>query len=192
MVSLNIRNLSRSLEGVSGKSARYVREGALEIFCRRTAKPSATKNIACRQSGDCGRAAISIVAAREREKCIGPLAAAAAWLPEEASVEPQSLMIALLLAAQRRGVEIRPDSEVTELLCESGRCTGLVAGGENISASHVVVAAGCIFERTCARHDLVARYAPTRPVRGQMLALRARGASLRASCVPSWLPSAAS
>ncbi len=38
---------------------------------------------------------------------IGPAARAAAWLPEEGTVEPRSLMSAVIAAATRRGVEFR-------------------------------------------------------------------------------------
>jgi glycine oxidase len=101
------------------------------------------------------------------------------------------LIDAVLTAASRRGSVICPDAGVTSLLQERDRCTGVVAGGEKITCRHVVVAAGCfsacigrddpggISPGIARESDFVARYAPTRPVRGQMLELQPRGESLR-------------
>ena len=58
-------------------------------------------------------------------------------------------------------------------------CTGVVVGSEKIAAAHVVVAAGCFCGEIARDDDLFARYAPTRPVRGQMLALRPDGVNLQ-------------
>jgi glycine oxidase len=97
----------------------------------------------------------------------------------------------VLTAASHRGILICPDSDVTSLLEERDRCTGVVARGEKITARHVVVAAGCfsawigrgdpggILSGTARESDFAARYAPTRPVRGQMLGLQPRGETLR-------------
>ena len=127
--------------------------------------------------------AVSLEQARELERSINPGARAAMWFPEEATIEPRLLMDALLTAAQRRGVEIRANCAVTNLICEGDRCSGVIAGSERISAKHVIVAAGC-FSQTIAENesggsDVLARYAPTHPVRGQMIALQSRGVKLR-------------
>jgi glycine oxidase len=100
-------------------------------------------------------------------------------------------MDAVLAAASHRGVMIYPDSRVTSLLHDRDRSTGVVCRGEKIAARHVVLAAGCFSARIgrerspgnapeiAGENDFVARYAPTRPVRGQMLELRPAGQTPR-------------
>jgi glycine oxidase len=61
---------------------------------------------------------------------------------------------------------------VTALRIAAGRCAGVVAAGEKLNAGLVVAAAGCYSAQIAG----LERYAPTRPVRGQMAALRAPAA----------------
>jgi glycine oxidase len=168
-----------SLEEASGESAGHRSEGTLEIFPAPCGDAARDRRIAqCRLLG-LHVEPVSIDTAREREPSIGPAASAAVWFPEEATVEPRSLMNAALAAAQRRGVEFRSDSRVTGLVREGHRCTGAIAGGEVISAGHVVVAAGCFSGEIAPGDEWFAPYVPTRPVRGQMMALRPECAGLR-------------
>jgi glycine oxidase len=113
---------------------------------------------------------------------MNPRVRAAMLFPDEATIEPRQLMGALLTAALRRGVEVHANCAVTNLICEGGRCCGVVAGGERIHAKHVIVAAGCfsaaIAEDNPSVSKMLARCAPTHPVRGQMIALEAPGATL--------------
>ncbi|HXQ25207.1 MAG TPA: glycine oxidase ThiO [Candidatus Acidoferrales bacterium] len=168
-----------AVEEASGKSAAYARDGALEIFLPPRGEAERDKLVS--EYRDLGLAAepISLDTVRQWEKSINPAMRAAAWLPEEGTVEPRALMDAVLTAARRRGVEIRSDCPVTGLLREHDHCTGVVAGSEKIVAAHVVVAAGCFCGEIARDGDLLTRYAPTRPVRGQMLALRAESVSLQ-------------
>jgi glycine oxidase len=161
-----------AVEEASGKSASYAREGALEIlFAPHGGAERDSKISEYRQLGIAAEP-IPIDEARHWEKAIGPDARAAISLPEEGTVEPRLLIEAVLAAARRGGVEIRSDCRVTGLLCERERCVGVVAGGDEISAGCVVVAAGCFSGEIAPDVEIPARYAPTRPVRGQMLALR--------------------
>jgi len=106
--------------------------------------------------------------ARELEPALSDEAHAAALLPDEASVDNRLLTEAVLAAAAKAGTEIRAGAAVERLVRSSGRVTGVVAGGEMVGAAQVVLAAGCFSAQIA---DL-ARYAPMRPVRGQMVALR--------------------
>ncbi|MGB6431089.1 MAG: FAD-dependent oxidoreductase, partial [Candidatus Acidiferrales bacterium] len=56
-----------------------------------------------------------------------------------------------------------------------GRVEGVIAGGQRYRAAHVVLAAGAFSSRLAAAR----RYAPTRPVRGQMIALRSSAPPMR-------------
>jgi len=168
-----------ALEEGSRKSAGYRRDGAMEIFLSPHGEAERDSRICALRELQIAAEPISLATAREWEKSIGPRAQGVAWLPEEGSVEPRSLMEAALAAAQHRGVEVRSNCHVTSLLRAQDRCAGVIAGGERIAASHVVVAAGCSSGEIPFETGARARYSPTRPVRGQMVALRPRAASLR-------------
>ena len=64
---------------------------------------------------------ITLDDARSLEPGLGPLALAAAWLPEEGTVDPRLLMDAVIAATQLRGAELRFDSRVSALLCDAAR-----------------------------------------------------------------------
>jgi glycine oxidase len=167
-----------AVEEASGKSVAYAREGALEILFAPHGEAERDRKVSEYRRLGLAAEAIPIDAARHWEKSIGPDARAAISLPEEGTVEPRLLMEALLAAARRRGVEIRPDCRVTGLLRERERCTGVFAG-ESIGAGCVVVAAGCFSREIDPYMEILVRNAPTRPVRGQMLALRPDAPILR-------------
>jgi len=168
-----------TVEEASGRPTGYAREGTLELFLAPAGEAERDRRVSeCKALGLAIEAA-PLDAAREWEKSIGPAARAAAWLPEEGTVEPRALTDSVLAAALQRRVELRAECAVTGLLREHERCIGVVAGGERVEAKHVVVAAGCFSSAIAGDDDLLARYAPTRPVRGQMLALRCNGAGLR-------------
>ena len=164
-----------AVEEESGKSASYARDGAIEILLAPHGEIDRNQKVVEYRLLDLSAEEISLSAAREREKSFTPDARAALWLPEEATVEPRLLVNALLAAAQNRGVVIRADSPVASLICERNRCLGVVAGGERIEAAHVVIAAGCFSGDIADGAGHLARLLPTRPVRGQMLALQHDG-----------------
>jgi glycine oxidase len=168
-----------AIENTSEESAGFGREGTLEIFSAPSGEADRDRRVAeCRRLGLAAEA-VALDTARHWEPAIGPIARAAAWLREEGTVEPRSLTNAVVAAAQRGGAEFCADCGVTGLLREHDRCTGVIAGGEVISAGHVVVAAGCFSREIAPENEWFARYAPTRPVRGQMMALRPDDVGLR-------------
>lgn len=164
-----------AIEEESGKSASYAQDGAIEILLAPHGEVDRDQKAAEYRLLGLAADGIPLGAVREREKSFTPDARAAIWLPEEATVEPRLLMSALLAAAQNRGVTIRSDTRVTNLVCEQKRCVGVIAAGEKIEAAHVVIAAGCFSSDLADGAAHLARLLPTRPVRGQMLALRHDG-----------------
>ncbi|HTW22037.1 MAG TPA: glycine oxidase ThiO [Candidatus Baltobacteraceae bacterium] len=170
-----------AVEEESGQSASYARDGALEVLLAPRGETDRDRKAAEYRLLELAAEEVSLSAARDREKSFTPDARAALWLPDEASVEPRLLMSALLTAAQNRGVAIRPGCKVTNLLRERNRCLGVLAAGEKIEAAHVVVASGCFSGELAGGDAHLASLLPTRPVRGQMLALR--HGSFRLNCV---------
>src|SRR6185369_6270550 len=77
----------------------------------------------------------------------------------------------VLAAAQRSGAEIFAGQVVEGIWREGGRCAGLRPRGENAAAKWTVVAAGAFSSQI----DGAQAYAPVRPAKGQILALRVDG-----------------
>lgn len=166
------------VEKASGKRTGYARQGALEVFLSPDAARERDARLCELQQLGIGAQAISLDDAREVAGAIGPAVRSALWLPDEGTVEPRLLVDALLTAVRNRGVEIRAGCEVCGLTRDGDRCTGVIAGDEKISAERVILAAGC-FSSQAVNEPSVSAQAPTRPVRGQMMALRPRAGSLR-------------
>lgn len=167
------------VEEESGQSTDFVGAAGLEIFYSARGEAERDATIADHRQLGTAIEPITVEAARNIEKSINPNASAAAWFSDEARVDPRLLTDAVISAAQRRGVEIRSGVEVTSLLREGDRCTGVMANSEKIAARHIIVAAGCFSGGIGLGSETVARFAPTIPIRGQMIALRPSGFAMR-------------
>jgi glycine oxidase len=100
---------------------------------------------------------------------------AAVLRPDEASVDNRALTRAVLVAAERAGAKIFPGRKVQSLYRNGQRCAGLIVDQEKIAAPWTVIAAGC----HSAEIEGAAIYAPVRPAKGQMIALRASNFSVQ-------------
>ena len=157
-----------AVEEASGHAVGYRSKGTLEVLLAGEVGRELSTLIALHHGLGLPTEALRLEEALEMEPALSREALAVALLPYEASVDNRALAEAVLAAAARQGVEIRAAAPVTSLLRQGGRCTGVMAGGDQVSAEHVVLAAGCFSSQI----EGVSRYAPTRPVRGQMVALR--------------------
>ena len=88
---------------------------------------------------------------------------------KERSVDPRGLVAAALKAAKHRGVDISSGSPVTNVLITDGRVAGASTDKTSYAAPVVVNCAGA-----WAGHLPPLQF-PTRPVKGQMLAVAAKG-----------------
>lgn len=156
-----------TVQEASGRTVGYRSKGTLEVLFAGDAGRELSTLIALHHGLGLPTEALRLEEALEMEPALNREALAVALLPYEASVDNRALTEAVLAAAARQGVEIRA-AAVTSLVRQGGRCTGVVAGGDQVLAEHVVLAAGCFSSEI----EGVSRYAPTRPVRGQMVALR--------------------
>ncbi len=170
-----------AIEAVSGRSAGFHPNGAMELFFDPGGETERDRRLEEIQSHGVGCEAISLSEAKRREPAIGPAVRAALWIRDEAYLDPRVITQVALAAASKAGVEIRDDDEVISVLIEQSRCKGVltaasrktttrrldVRAGEKIAARNVVIAAGW------RSGDIggVKSYAPTIPVRGQMVAL---------------------
>ncbi len=157
-----------AVEEATGRKVGYRREGTLEIIFSGDVKRELSTLIALHHGLGLPTEALPLDEAHRLEPALSREARAAALLPYEASVDPRALTEAVLAAAAKRGVTIRAGTTVTAPVYQAGRCAGVVAGGQKLAAGQVVLAAGCYSGGIVG----LSAHAPTRPVRGQMVALR--------------------
>ena len=156
------------VEEESGQKTGFRRDGALMALFLPHVERELSTILAVHHGLGFATEAIRVDDARRMEPALNPAMHAAAWLPYEGSVDSRALTEAVLLAAKKRGVEIvvRPGG-ATALVTEKNRCTGVAANEEKFLARNVIIAAGCF----SGAIPSIERYAPARPVRGQMVAL---------------------
>jgi len=158
----------RAIEEASGQRTGFRRDGAFEIFFGTTAEAERDRTIAVHRSLNLRTEAVTAAEARAIEPALTKSDFAAIWIADECSVAPRALTSAALQAAKASGAEIRSNVEVRNLTIEGSRCLGAESATEKFSAQLIILAAGCFTSQIGA-----AGFAPTRPVRGQMLSLRA-------------------
>ncbi|HEY0704048.1 MAG TPA: glycine oxidase ThiO [Candidatus Acidoferrales bacterium] len=172
-----------AIEEASGLTVGFVREGAFEVFAGPDNLHQRAAFLAEYARFGLNAESVTISSARAVEPALNPQTACAAWLPDEATVDPRLLIEAALAAAKNRGVEISAGRVVSQIFAENGQCIGILADDQKISAPNVVIAAGSfcagIGETESSGSVEVARYAPTYPVRGQMMALRSSAVTLK-------------
>jgi glycine oxidase len=159
-----------AVEEASGRSVGYRRDGALLALYAEQAERELSTILAIHHGLGFATEAIPVEEARQMEGSLKPSARAAAWLPNEGSVNSRSLTEAVLAAAKKCGAEVVSKAGgVTEVTLEKKKCAGVTAGGEKIGAARVIIAAGCF----SGQIEGIARLGgPTQPVRGQMVALQ--------------------
>ncbi len=156
------------VEEISGKSTGFRPKGTLEALFSRDAKAELSTIIAVHHGLGLKAEPLSAEDARELEPGLSEEIEAAVHRPEEASVDNRALTVAVLEAAQRSGAEIHAGNGARAIWREGHRCRGLVLQNERVEAHWTAIAAGCF----SAAIEGIANYAPVRPAKGQMTALR--------------------
>jgi glycine oxidase len=156
------------VEEISEQSTGYRAKGSLEALLARAAREELSTLVALHRGLGLACEPLRVEEARELEPALGEDVQAAALRPEEASVDPRALTKAVLEAARRGGAEFFPGTGVSAICREGGRCSGVVTSAGKISAGTTVIAAGCF----SAGIEGASVYAPVRPAKGQMVALR--------------------
>jgi glycine oxidase len=159
----------REVEEISGQIAGYRPKGTLQALFSRDAREELSTVIALHHGLGLKAEPLSPEDARELEPSLSEDLEAAVLRPDEASVDNRAMTQAVLEAAKRTGVHFFSGSGAQAIRREGGRCSGLQLKNENVGAQWTVIAAGCF----SASIDGVAAYAPVRPAKGQMIALRA-------------------
>jgi len=165
-----------AVEEASGLRISYRTGGAVEVICHGDAERELSTLVALHRGLGLACEPLALEEARNMEPALGRDARAAALLPDECSVEPRALTSAMLAAAVSAGAALCPGVEVISLAFDGKKCIGVkTSSGDIFHAAQVVLAAGC----WSSRIPDAAPYAPTLPVRGQMVALRHFGTPIR-------------
>lgn len=157
-----------AVEGTSGEKVGFRPCGALETLFAHDAERELSTLIALHHGLGLDTEVLRVEEAFELEPHLNRDLGAAALLRREAAVDNRALTRAVYRAIGALGVEVRSGCAVESVLRAANRCTGVVTSGRRIEAKNVVIAAGCFSSSI----EGVARYVPTRPVRGQMVAIR--------------------
>jgi glycine oxidase len=108
---------------------------------------------------------------REAEPSLSPYITAGVSCPMDHHIDNRLLVDALKAAYLKAGGTLRENTEVTRILIENGACRGVEAGGERYAGRKLLIAAGSWSGLLPGLPEAVRP--PIRPVKGQMLAVRA-------------------
>ena len=178
-----------ALENALGESIEFHQCGALEVYFGTRCEVERDARIAELRSLGITAEPKSVSEANRAEPLLNAAAQDAVWIPDEAYVDPRALTQATLRAAKKSGAEIRAGSEVISIFIEHNRCEGVMAAdsnvmnagriemraGEKIYSKRIIVAAGSF----TGNIGWMESYAPTHPVRGQMVAMKCTASALR-------------
>ena len=159
-----------NVEEISGQNVGFRPKGTLQALFSRDAARELSTVIALHHGLGLKAEPIRADDARELEPALNPELEAAVLRPEEASVDNRVLTRAVLDAARKSGAEVFAGRKVTSIWRDGERCAGLIFAEEDekVSAKWTIIAAGSFSARIAGAEG----YAPVKPAKGQMAALR--------------------
>jgi glycine oxidase len=160
------------LEAASGISTGYACNGALHIALDRDEAAELRRVHDLQRSLGLGAEWLPPRRCRELEPGLTPSFSGGVHAPEEAAIDPRLMTAALLAVLAAEGVEVRSGVEVTEPLLDGDRIAGVrTESGAELRTDAVVLATGA----WSGAADWLPEDArpPVRPVKGQILELRA-------------------
>jgi len=163
-----------NVEEISGQSVGYRAKGTLEALFSSDAQEQLSTIIALHHGLGLKAEPVSADDAHEMEPALSPELEAAVFRPDEACVDNRALTKAVLTAAEGSGVKTFAESNVQSIAKDGGRCAGFIVDGDKVESRWTIIAAGCC----SAEIKGAAQYAPVRPAKGQMIALRAKDFSI--------------
>ncbi len=164
----------RRVEARSAMRTGFREKPAIHLYFGEPAEAEQAATLARFRKARVPLEAIGVGEARRLEPLATPQARCAVLAPREAHVDNRALTTAVLTAAARAGAEVGAGTPVQRLLLSGAKCIGVETPDGKIFSGCVVLAAGPY----CSQIEGMAQLAPTRPVRGQMVALRAAGVQL--------------
>jgi len=107
--------------------------------------------------------------ARQREPLLAPDVYAAVYAPKESQIQAISVVQAFARAARLSGARMYEQQEVSHLLTQNARVTGVcTTQGETISCNQIIIASGAWAAQCATWLDVTL---PIQPLHGQLLAL---------------------
>ncbi len=176
VLDLNLRSaqmwpqFAAELQETAGVEVGLRESGTLVLARDEDEARALERQLALRESLGLSARRLRASAARELEPGLAPTVRLALEAPEDHSVDPRLVLVALRRACELAGVQLREHAPVARVEVE-GAVTGLtLTDGERVSARRVVLAAGA-WSGGIAGLPEHARVA-VRPVKGQILRLR--------------------
>jgi len=161
------------LERASGEQVGLLRTGTLVVARDEDEARELDRQIAWRDSLGLRTTRLRGSEAREREPGLASSIRRGFEAPEDHSVDPRKVLVALRRACERAGVELRERAPVTSVELDDAamRVTGVgLESGERVPVRQIVIAAGA-WSGGLSGLPPEARV-PVRPVKGQILRLR--------------------
>jgi glycine oxidase len=164
-------SFAAELESDSGTSVGLRTEGALSVALDADDYRALADAVDVQRQLGCQAQLLTGRECRALEPALSPRVTGGALYPADHQVDNRAVVVALARAAARRGAELRR-AAVEEVLRQpgGGRATGVrLAGGTELAAGAVVLAAGCASGAVGGLSHSEAP--PVRPVKGQILRL---------------------
>ena len=166
-----------ALREASGIDVGWRRSGVLRIARSEAERGEVMREVAWQRERGMRAELLEPTRAREVEPQLAEDLLAAAHFPDDAQVDPPSLLRALMAAITLdRRATIRSGTTVERLLVEHDRCVGVELDDGEVRADATVLAAG---SWSSLVPGVPATVPPVRPVRGQMVLLDERPPRVR-------------
>ena len=169
-------DIARELRDVTGVDVEHMTAGTLYPLFDRDEAAEAEEQLRSPLAKEMGMRVVEGIELHGMEPGLSPDVKAALFVRGDHWVNNQRLVTAYASAAAGRGVALRTGIEVSQLLADGGRVTGVLAAGERFEADCVLLAAGAWSAPLAASLGL---HLPVVPVRGQMVAVSNVPALLR-------------
>ncbi|HST20149.1 MAG TPA: glycine oxidase ThiO [Blastocatellia bacterium] len=169
------RDFAQHLKELSGVDVEYRDEGTLCLLTEGENESELDRWSSWQTSAGLELEVLPTSVITSFEPAVTQSATRAVFIPKDHQVENRRLMDALDVACRRAGVEIIEGCEVTSLIVERGKTTGVMCDERRFDAGAVIVAAGCWSSRLLEPLGLNIAVIPAR---GQMIALRATDFSI--------------
>jgi glycine oxidase len=169
-------DIVRELRDLTGVDVEHMTAGTLYPLFDRGEWAEAEEQLRWPLAKEMGMRVVEGKELRDMEPGLSPDVKAALFVRGDHWVNNQRLVTAYASAAAGRGVALRTGVEVSQLLADGRRVTGVVAAGERFEADCVLLAAGAWSAPLAASLGL---HLPVVPVRGQMVAVSNIPALLR-------------
>jgi glycine oxidase len=163
---------------LTGLDLEYVWAGTLQVATDTVSRESFSEKYSWQKEQGLTAQWLDADEARKLEPNLAPESIGALYLSEDGQVNPPRLVQALALGATLGGAKIMEATRVSRFVVEGQKVTGVRTTQGTISAGAVVVASGAF---SVLLSDEFGIHLPVYPVKGDLLAVKARPVPIRAN-----------